>query len=483
MSSTPSQPPGHGVELRGARRVPAGSAATPGRFGRLFPHLPELVHFNPPPERLGALGGPMDAGPATGDDNPRIRAGYTFLGQFIDHDLTLDVTSGIEARNDPDAIVNFRTPAFELDSLYGLGPAAQPYLYDDRDGPAGGAGFRFLLSDDAGDLPRNSRGRALVGDPRNDENIIVSQLHLLFLKFHNAVYDNHTDPAAPPAVRFENAQRLVRWHYQWIVAREFLPRIIGAALADDVFRNPRPVFSGRPFMPLEFSAAAYRFGHSQVRGGYRVNPDAAAPLFPPANPDPAARDLRGFRPVPPELRVDWKFFFGAGPEAQAGKLVDTKLATPLLRLPDGVVPPGTPDPLRSLAVRNLRRGIAFGLPSGQDVAAALAVPRPLDETEIWAGVPDAPPKGGPAPLWYYILKEAEIRAQGKRLAGAGAEIVGRVFQALLAADDQSWIVQSPGWTPTLPSKTPGTFAMTDLVAVALGVDLPPEDLAALPDAP
>ena len=120
-----------------------------------------------------------------------ILSGYTYLGQFIDHDITFDPTSNIQRRNDPLALLNFRTPRFDLDSVYGGGRADQPFLYDWSGGKD--AGVRLLLDRDGDgtfateDLPRNRQGRALIGDARNDENAIVAQLHLLFIRFHNKI--------------------------------------------------------------------------------------------------------------------------------------------------------------------------------------------------------------------------------------------------------------------------------------------------------
>lgn len=463
----------HGFSNRGLF-VPRGRFATPGRFGRLFPELRSLRTFQPGSVELGKLGGAMDGGnppPSdTSQNNPRIKAGYTFLGQFIDHDLTLDTTSVLQQQIDVEGSRNFRTPVLELDSLYGLGMAAQPSLYD-RNNPG-----RFLLSDSGNDLPRNSQGSALIGDPRNDENILVSQLHLLFLKFHNKVFNEHTDTSLGTTARFEAAQKLVRWHYQWIVVNEFLPRIVGNQNVKKLLKATELPFPDGPFMPVEFSVAAYRFGHSQVRPGYRVNPGAGAALFPddPSAP-PSDGDLRGGRPVPDRLLVDWSLFFG--PQAQPSKLVDTRISSVLIRLPDGVVPPGTPDAQRSLATRNLQRGIDALLPSGQDVAARLDLSDPLSETQIWSGVPGGT---GPAPLWYYCLKEAEVRTKGLRLAGAGAAIVGSVILGILRADHASYLFQHPRWKPSLPGKRSGRFTMSDLVNLALGGSLDSEDVARLP---
>ena len=475
----------HGAPERGSA-VPRGRFTETGRFGRMFPYLRSLHAFEPGPVALGRVGGRMDGGSPppsdTTQNNPRIKAGYTFLGQFLDHDVTFDPTSQLEQQIDPQATRNFRTPALELDSVYGLGPAAQPYLYD-QENPG-----RMLLGTDGQDLPRNSQGRALIGDPRNDENVLVSQLHLLFLKFHNTVFDDHTDPSASTSDRFQAAQKTVRWHYQWILLHEFLARLVGRDVVEETLEEmPFTFADDRPFMPLEFSVAAYRFGHSQVRPGYLLSAPGAAPvraavLFPDA-PGAATSvgDLRGGRPVPPELRVDMAAFYG--PTAQTSKLVDPRISTTLLRLPFSVVgrqsdPSVAPEDrpmVHSLATRNLQRGIDAHLPSGQAVARRLRVPV-LDDATLWDGVEGG---RGPAPLWFYVLREAEVMTGGRMLAGVGAQIVARVFVAMLEADKASFVVQDPTWEPTL-GPVPGRFTMSDLVNLTLGTSLGHEDVDALP---
>lgn len=459
--------------------VPKGRFQETGRFGRMMPYLRSLTEFKPGPTVLGGVNGPMDGGsvPDTSQDNPRIKAGYTFLGQFIDHDLTLDATSTLEQQIDPQATRNFRTPALELDSVYGLGPKVMPYLYDQKE-PG-----KMLLGTTEHDLPRNSQGVALIGDPRNDENAIIAQLHLLFLKFHNKIFDVATEPSLGWESRYEKAQSLTRWHYQWIVVNEFLTRTVGHGLAEQAiarvpFRYPE---HGHPFMPVEFSAAAYRFGHSQVRPGYRLSEAnfgeegfRGAALFP---DDPAApgsdNDLRGGRHIPEALRIDWAAFFGT--TAQPGKLIDIRLATPLLRLPDGIVDQDSDPGRRSLASRNLQRGIDASLPSGQSVAAHLRAPRRLTDEQIWNGVLGGE---GPAPLWFYCLREAETLAKGMRLAGAGARIVAHTFAAILEADKASYVVQMPDWTPIFGEN--GRFSFSDLVNFTLGTRIDSEDVESLP---
>jgi hypothetical protein len=475
----------HGFNYR-EPQIPRSRFNEPGRFGRMFPWLRGLKSFNPGPEDLGAVGGPMDGGNPppndTSQNNRRIRAGYTFLGQFIDHDLTLDTTSILERQVDVDGTTNFRTPAFELDSIYGLGPAVQPYLYEQ---PEGG---RLLIAADGNDLQRNAQGRAIIGDPRNDENIIISQLQLLFIKFHNKVYDTEVADMPHGRARFEAAQTIVRWHYQWLVLNEFLPRIVGNAAAAAEMAAPSYAFeTEHAFMPVEFAVAAYRFGHSQVRPGYLVGAGRGAGLFP-DNPDAAftdaagnPQDLRGFRPVPAGLVVDWAFFFGPGGAPQLGqdsKKVDTLISTVLLKLPTGVVPQG--DTLqgkkRSLASRNLQRGIDMNLPSGQAVARYLGIPE-LSEAEIWT-TNGAMVGSGPAPLWFYCLREGEVKTGGTRLDGVGAAIVARTFVALMLKDKASYLAQDPGFKPKLG--TGGRFTMTDMVNYTLGTALTGEDVSALP---
>jgi Animal haem peroxidase len=473
----------HGFNYR-EPEVPRGRFNEPGRFGRMFPWLRSLKSFDPGPEALGKDGGPMDGGLVfdPSQDNPRIKAGYTFLGQFIDHDLTLDTTSILERQVDVDGTTNFRTPAFELDSVYGLGPSVQPYLYvDGQPGP-------LLLHPNGEDLQRNTQGRAIIGDPRNDENSLISQLHLLFIKFHNKVYATEFPDIDEGKPRFEATQTFVRWHYQWLVLNEFLPRIVGTNLAAAEIAAPSFEFeSSHAFMPVEFSVAAYRFGHSQVRPAYLIRPPAGpgqppavAILFPALPNAPASvGDLRGFREIPAALRVDWSAFFGA--TAGQSKLIDTRISTPLLKLPTRVIPESeTVDRRKSLATRNLQRGIDMRLPSGQTLAGHLGL-TPLSEAEIWTntvGTVQGTVGSGPAPLWFYCLREGEVLAAGHRLAGVGAAIVARTFVGLMKKDKASYLVQDPGFVPKIG--TGGRFTMTDLVNYTLGTSLPSEDLFALP---
>ena len=237
VSSHGTSPP------RGLSSVPR-SSIDRGRYGRMFRNLRP---YTPRDSTLRKLAESMLPGPPTGPpgpappiqpgENPDIPAGYTYVGQFVDHDITFDPSSVLQRRNDPDAIVNFRTPRFDLDSIYGSGPDDQPFLYD-RDDP-----WKLLIGRNVGDdeepedLPRNAQGLALIGDPRNDVHVILTQLTLAFLRFHNAVVDHLRAENVPDAELFAEAQRLTRWHYQWVVVEDFLKRTVGV----DVLRRVLPM--------------------------------------------------------------------------------------------------------------------------------------------------------------------------------------------------------------------------------------------------
>lgn len=455
----------HGeLQVRGSKRVPR-SPISEGRFGRMFRRLPPLAPL--PNDVLLALSeqmreptAPVSWGGTPADlDNPDIPAGYTYLGQFIDHDITFDPTSSLQRLNDPDALVDFRSPRFDLDSIYGSGPVDEPFQFK-----RGSGGMRMLIGQNGNgdpDLPRNAEGTALIGDPRN-ENTIVSQLQLLFLRLHDKfAAEVEADTIVPEEDRFFEAQRRVRWHYQWVIAHDYVRRIVGDTtfgaicdLADDgsieniVRRHYQPKTT--PYMPVEFSAAAFRFGHSQVRGIYNLSALVTdRPIFAPGPLQNEFQDLRGFRPLPPQWTLEFPLFFAVdGSTPQASRLIDAKLTTALFDLPDGG---------GSLAFRNLKRSQVLGLPSGQDVARALKL-TPLTGDEL--GAPE------PTPLWFYILKESELGG-GRHLGPSGGRIVGEVLLGLLELDPRSWFSQEPGWTPTAPIADAGRgLQMSDLVKFA-----------------
>ncbi|GGN06043.1 hypothetical protein FHR83_001493 [Actinoplanes campanulatus] len=437
-----------------------------GRFGIMFKNTEA---YAPPEDLLRSLaaqmGEPTTPNP-TDLDNPRIPAGFTFLGQFIDHDMTLDRTPLAEAQADPLALTNFDTPVFDLGSLYGRGPAQDPDLYE-------ADGLRMKIVRNANgvdDLPRRADGSAILGDARNDENLIVAQLHLAFAKFHNRVLSEGL------ATSLAEAQRITRWHFQWVIIHDFLDKVAGSEVVGRYLNNKgqvkrefyKPKNPNRPMMPIEYSVAAYRFGHSMIRAGYLLNtrttPPGAAAIF-----GQEGADLRGNRPLPARLEIDWWHFFDvpgrpAAPR-NAARRIDGKLSLPLFNMPATVVNDGTP----SLAERNLIRGVRLGLPAGQDVASRMGV-TPLTNAQL--GLPDPDNAGwqGKAPLWFYILKEAELTHAGERLGPVGGRIVTEVILGILEADKEGFLKRKPDFRPTTPiAPATGQFKAGDFLKFALNL--------------
>ncbi len=486
----------HGFGPRKGDQQPPGEFALTGKFGRMFPRLRPLT---PSVESLTELGNAMvDPSPNTPDgDNQNVPAGFTYLGQFIDHDITLDTTALQEIIVDPLSVRNFRTPMLDLDSLYGSGPEVQPFLYQLASDSDRQAHELFLIGETTAsptgregeqlpvlpnDLPRAKSMLGLLGDPRNDENLIVSQLHLAFLKFHNKLVQeirngNLKQEAPLRKTPFEEARDLVIWHYQWIVLHDFLRRILDNEQLDLVLNEGRSFyrFADEPFIPVEFSVAAYRLGHSMVRAVYDYNrvftfrdtdsdltPATLELLFEFTAKSGTPSTPLGLNPtLPSNWIIDWQRFFELGPAAQVGfsRKLDPFLVDPLKNLPNVPAP-------SSLAVRNLLRGRSLGLPPGQSVARRMRF-KPLSEFEISQG-PDGEVAAKhnfhiESPLWYYILKEAEIQGEGKRLGQVGSRIVAEVFVGLLEGDSSSFLVRNRDWKPTLPSQQPGTFTMVDLL--------------------
>lgn len=504
----------HHGEVRGAEDARR-SQQFEGRFGRLFRSLPPASFSQ---EALAALGAAMTSPPEDAptpetqpdsEENTGISAGYTYLGQFIDHDLTFDPASSLMKQNDPDALTDFRTPRFDLDNLYGRGPDDQPYLYE-ADGLHMQLGRQLTGNPgdpNARDLPRHTSlgggaARALIGDPRNDENVIVAQLQATMLRFHNRMADEN------PGASFEEVQRIVRWHYQYVVLHDFLPTIVGDDMVFEILphlRSGRSILSdppqlrfykwrNSPFIPVEFSVAAYRFGHSMVRPIYRLNTTLGKDPPPPDDPangrvpifDPQGdkASLTGFQEFPSIWAIDWSLFFkmtDAPPALGVHRLqraykIDTSLVNPLGSLPASIaVNPS------SLPQRNLLRGLRLGLPSGQDVARAMGI-EPLSDDKLMVGkatsddppvaksIVDLPQFGaefaGRAPLWYYVLAEAQQQFKTNdtpiRLGTVGGRIVAETIIGLLLGDSHSFLAQDPVWTPVKRD-----FRMADLIQIAI----------------
>jgi hypothetical protein len=507
----------HGHGVRGMKPETLHSfdgIGDPGKFGVMFPDLVPLSASDDALaelaeamlDKLDTAGNPDPAG-----DNRNIPAGYTYLGQFIDHDITLDTTPLDQQKADPKATMNFRTPSLDLDSLYGDGPGMHPYLYQ-RD-PAQqqiigkmliGHASASLDQAEAGipklpnDLPRNQVGHALIFDERNDENLLVAQMHLLMLKFHNKVFDMVAAkrPDLSGTALFKEVRRIVTWHYQWIVLFDFVERLTEPGLIQRIKKEGRRFyrFKQRPYMPAEFAAACYRLGHSMVRQTYshnRVfNPTTdsitngtlgllffftgkSGSIIGELAPTPEAPPPSAQASLPSNWIIDWRRYFDLGTPAGGNFALNFSrrldpFLTPALHTLPGATPNAPPQQLRefNLAFRNLRRGVQIGLPSGQAICHAMGI-KPLKPSDIASG-----PDGKIAkkhylheetPLWYYALKEAEHYHKGERLGPMASTIVAETFLGMVHGDHESFLWQRSDWKPELPSAKAGHFTMADLI--------------------
>lgn len=489
---------------------PPGTSCIGPNFGRMLNNLPRATWSLDALSKLAdrVMRGEEEVGPegkADPEENSAIApfdAGLTYIGQFIDHDLDLDdrpndLTTPVE----PTSLVNRRTARFDLDSVYAKGPDGSPEMYE-ADKMRLKLGAKLTGTPDAGarDHLRDASGRALIGDGRNDENVLVAQVHTVFMRFHNLWVDRvrAANPRWTAAQIFAEARRQVTLHYHYAILTDFLPRVVGQQTMNDVlpprsipFWGPVLLFydACREGMPVEFAVAAYRFGHSIVRPSYRINTTLVPrlPVFTPEPRDPLA-DLGGFRPIPTGFGIDWRFFFDLGGGRKVGfpqsaYKPDGALVRPLAFLP--LPARGTETSI--LAKRNLQRGMQVGLPSGQDVARAMGF-AVLRDDQILAGTATGHPDdaepitnistefAGKAPLWSYILAEAAANAfaiepgagttgtqrRAFTLGRVGGRIVAETFVGLLAADSTS-LMANPFFLPARDlANAQGGFTFADL---------------------
>jgi hypothetical protein len=468
--------------------------AMPTRFGRMFPNLQAFgASSDGMRESLTAMtaaGGILDAndaleeGPvrlltepelsANNPNNPNNTAGTTFLGQFLDHDITRDAGSRLGRPTSLRRSTNLNSPRFDLDTVYGGGPVESPELFTTDP-------IRFRVESGGlfEDLPRDENASAIIADPRNDENMMISGLQVSFLMFHNAVAERVEASGLEGMAAFEETQRLVRWHWQWIIVHEYLPQIVPAAILDDMAVNGPQFFTpAQGQIPVEFQTGAFRFGHSQVRPSYRANLAGDngeaffAMVFDPDDfdqPDPASL-VGGHRA--PRRFIGWQTFFDFGDgEVRPNKKIDTKISTPLFRLPAFTIdaPRGGDLGPATLPTRNLLRHITWEVPSGQAIAAEMGVDQ-LSAADLAEVDQFGSNLGTSTPLWYYVLREAELVEDGERLGPVGGRIVAELFTTLLGLDPTSFPGAQPDFTPTLPSSAgAGEFRMVDLLTLA-GVD-------------
>ncbi|MEO7275274.1 MAG: heme peroxidase family protein [Vicinamibacterales bacterium] len=444
-------------------------------------------------DRLGALMGNPNREPPSDSSIP---AGFTYVGQFVDHDITLDVSSSLDVAGNAEKIHNMRTPVLDLDPVYGDGPALHPFLYvfpsagpstaikfqlgsNTNQGPGGSSGASGMVARTDFDVPRvhnpanpaASTRTAIIGDPRNDENLIISQLHHAMLRFHNKVVDSLVLATFSGDI-FVEARKVVTHHYQWAVVNDYLRTVCGSGVVDKALSSVSAPVNGAFRMPAEFAMAAYRFGHSMIRDTYWVNFN-----FPSATLGQVFQFIRNPQlPVFSNWVVDFNAFFTTGvavPVNNRARKIDSVLANGLETLP------GFSGLMAVLAQRNLRRGLALGLPSGQGVAGQFKEPA-LTAAQLQQGLPADEvallnEQSGlllkKTPLWYYVLREATVLGNGDRLGPVGGRIVAETFVRMLRRDATSFLNKAGGFTPSLPAATAGSFGFADLVNFA-GVTKP-----------
>lgn len=487
-----------------AAAAPNGGACAPNdHFGRLVPDPAGAKFADADLTNVGAFTTETNhlesitPGVASQDESD-IDAGYTYVGQFIDHDITLDERpDDLSGDIDPWSLVNLRTPQLDLDSVYGKGPAGSPELYE-ADGVLLKLGARQTGSQsdpEARDVYRGANGQAILGDARNDENRIVGSLHSIVTRFHNKIVRDvrAAYPQWSNSRVFTEASQQVRWYYQWAVLTDFLPQMSSQSAVDSVAKyngtnwttNLSYYDSCRGSIPTEFAVASYRW-HTMVRDDYVVNDNIKdLPIFDGTfNP---RNNLAGFQPAPSDFGFDWDYFFSGGDEStQKAYKLDNSLVPSLGKLPGGAAGAGPVN----LSVRNLLRGNQLRLPSGQDMARAFGV-TPLRDDQILVGpalAPGAPTKAitefsptfaGKAPLWSYLFAESVNQTytvkNGKitsgtsksiRLGPVGAKIVNETLVGLLANDPTS-VINHPEFKPDAKYLTSsGKFQFKDLIRIA-----------------
>jgi hypothetical protein len=492
---------GAGPQIATATTADESGGAPPFRFSRMGPKGVNRQIGEGARKKLGA------AMARAGGGSSQIPAGFTYLGQFIDHDLTFDKTTVMLGTNvTPAQLVQARSPSLDLDSLYGAGPQdPESQKFYEADGLHLKMGKTTGPTKNGFDLPRGAgntnakKRRAIIPDPRNDENLAVAQTHLAMIRFHNRVVDTQLT-GVPAAQKFAKAREIVTKHYQWMIRTDYLPRICKPAVVNNVFNQGRKAFevgvppTSVPTMPIEFSIAGFRLGHAMVRANYNWNKifdfggGTLDLLF---TFSATGGDLGGDTRLASIWIADFRRLYDFGEankpnlEVPANKFnramrIDTRIVDPLQHLPPQTV--GLPnnagfnDVRRNLAFRNLERAKMVKLATGQQMATFLKNKgvnlTKLTKAQIRDGNNGANLDNLTAaqresvlkntPLWFYVLREAEFN--GGRLAGVGARIVAETFHRAMEGSDNS-IVRDTSFQPSLGPNS-NTFRMVDLLLFA-----------------
>ncbi len=422
---------------------PSFTSVEKDHFSRLFP---ELAPLDVKDNRLWLLSQKMmDYGDSQKEGDSRtISNGLATFGQFLAHDLTFENTSKFKGAQEAGFFQNDRTLNLDLDCVYGQ--KTQTFYYDAKDTDKLLLGKRFTEGENVWyDLQRNKQCKAIIPDARNDENIIVSRMQVLFIRFHNRMVDHLRRTSCPTDI-FKEARKQVVWHYHWLIIHEYLKKMMDPAVFEDLMENDCRYYTRPNALPLEFSGAVFRAGHSQSRGRNRISAKVEKGIF----------DLGFFSEM--EQFVDWRYIFNFGDnKVQYARRIDTNIAREFHNIPF-IKTDNRRE--KSLAFRNLRRGEVYGLPSGEDVARRLGFPPIKVEESMKMGFPGTP-------LWFYILREAEIHGKnGEHLGPVGSQIMGECFFTLMRNENLSYLKLHPLWKPQL-GREKGKFDFVDFICFAL----------------
>ena len=409
-----------------------------------------------------------------------INAGYTYIGQFLDHEVTNDETKVDEAwKLEPHQIKNGQTPRIDLSHLYGGGPQHRKdgILYD-GDRFRVGDKVQSIIAPDQGSRSFDvgfEKGTLLIADDRARENVILRQITAVFARLHNLAVEQWNS--------FDRARQQTIWQFQRLVVEDYLNEVLDPTVYKSVFVDHEPMVKWTNFsIPVEFSVAAFRFGHSMVRDNYFLSEQTDKTLL-----ELLERALK-HEPLEAEWEIDWGAFFQNASTSTVitARPIDIRIAPGLFEVPiptlmlfnAGVSSFFVRDNTIRLPLVSLMRGSGLALASGQYVARRFGEPV-LTEDEL---TNDCNGKITPqgeilkkygltreTPLFYYVLKESEVRNNGNELGPTGSHIVAETIYTALKRDPKSYMNDPAGAIPPtweFPSGRDTIKSLGDLFARA-----------------